>query len=455
VPRGQLWLIAGGPGSAASDFEFYAETYFAVGQDLELYFLDHRGTGRSDRLACPTEEAPSGPAGSVIRDAEWASCLKSLEATWGDDLAGFSVTEAATDLGDVIARARQGDTPVYLYAVSYGTYLTQRYLQLFPAQANGVVLDSICSPGQCDLLLEFDRQFDRTAQEIFRYCDIDPTCSGKLSSNSWSHVTNLSAALGQGHCPQLGWTSTTLRQVLGMMVSTAGLRDYMPAVVYRAQRCTSNDIAALGVFKAFASQIDTEASSFSQALSMNITLSELSRRPLPTLDTIFQNVEGLYAAIDAGPRRASAVSVWPAFERDRYFGDFADTVVPLLMLNGTLDPQTPLAVARPTGQHYRGASQHFVEIPYSPHTTLTQSLVDTAGSTCGADLVRQFLSNPTGTLNEDCLDLVLPLNFAGIPEITQLLFGTDSPWNDFASSSDLGSSVTRNSLLQRSSWGTL
>jgi pimeloyl-ACP methyl ester carboxylesterase len=429
-PRGQLWLIAGGPGSAASDMEYDAEMYLALGRDLELYFLDHRGAGRSDRLTCPTEEAPTGPSGNLIREAEWASCAAVLKEHWGEDLAGFSVTEAAKDLGESIEHTREDGLPVYLYAVSYGTYLAQRYLQLYPSQPSGIILDSICSPGKCDLLLEFDRQFDATAQAIFAYCAADADCALELGTDPWSRVKSLSASLASGHCPEIGWSQATLRQVLGLMTSIAGLRDYMPAVVRRLERCSANDVAALGVFREFVSAIDTEASSFSQALSTHILLSELSTRPLPTASQVVENVAGLFASIDAGPRVAPAISNWPIYGRDAYFGVFAATAVPLLMLNGTLDPQTPLAVAQPLGEFYRGKNQHFVSIPYSPHNTLTQSLVDQAGNTCGAELASQFLVDPATALDTSCLSAVLPLNFAGVPTITRRLFGTDSPWAD-------------------------
>jgi pimeloyl-ACP methyl ester carboxylesterase len=430
VARGQLWLVAGGPGSAASDFEVDSELYSGIGQGLELYFMDHRGTGRSTRLACPAEEEPSGPGGRAIRGSEWASCAKTLQGEWGADLAGFNPTEAATDLGEAIDRTRRNGEPVFVYSVSYGTYLAERYLQLYPQQPTGLILDSICSPGRCDMLVEFDRQFDATARKIFEYCASDETCSTELGQEPVDHVTGLSKALAEGHCPELGWSSTTLRQVLGFMVMTAGLRDYMPAVVKRAERCTASDVAALAHFQQFIGGIDTESTSFSAGLSANIILSELSARPMPTADEVTANVDPLIASVDAGPKMADAITAFPLHDRDRYFGSFGATDVPLLMLNGTLDPQTPLSVAEPAGDFYRGTNQHFVQIPYSPHTTLTQSLINGSGDTCGAELARQFLDAPTAPLDMSCLSLVLPLDFSGSADITELIFGTRSPWND-------------------------
>ncbi|HMA93116.1 MAG TPA: alpha/beta fold hydrolase, partial [Polyangiaceae bacterium] len=427
-PRGQLWLIAGGPGSAASDFEVDSNFYLSLGQDLELYFLDHRGAGRSERLSCPQQENSSSAFGQVIRGEEWSSCSNTVQAQWGADLAGFSTTEAAFDLGEIIARAQREDEPVFIYSVSYGTYLTQRYLQLFPQQASGIILDSICAPGNCDLLIELDRQSDRIGQAIFSACADDAICSGALGADPWQRLIDVARSLSSGHCSSIGWSAVTLRQVLGMMVTTAGLRDYMPAVVRRIERCSDIDVAALNHFRDYMSGIDTEANSFSQVLHANIVLSELGTRPLPTTADVERNVSERFVSMDAGVRLAGALGTWPTYAPDRYVGSLADTSVPMLMLHGTLDPQIPIESARAVGQAYRAAHQQFVEMPFSAHDTLMQSLLDEDGNTCGAELVRQFLKDPLSSLDDSCTSRVLKLNFAGHPVISTLLFGTEEAW---------------------------
>jgi pimeloyl-ACP methyl ester carboxylesterase len=215
-----------------------------------------------------------------------------------------------------------------------------------------------------------------------------------------------------------------------MMVTTAGLRDYMPAVVRRLERCDADDVLALKAFQGYMSSIDTEASSFSQVLHANIVLSELSNRPLPSEVQIAKNVSEQYVSMDAGMRLASALSTWRTYDRHQSVGKFAPTSTPVLMLHGTLDPQLPLESAQALGAFYSLAHQHFVEIPYSPHDTLSQSLLDQTGNTCGAELVKQFLADPLGQLDTSCTSRVLNLNFVGIPAISSLLFGTDEPWYD-------------------------
>ncbi|HEY5959823.1 MAG TPA: hypothetical protein VIV60_24885, partial [Polyangiaceae bacterium] len=261
-------------------------------------------------------------------------------------------------------------------------------------------------------------------------CASDSGCASKLGSDAFAHVQALSKALENGHCSSLGWSRSTLRQLLGFMLSIGRLRDYMPAVVRRVERCSENDIAALNRFKSFVSSLDTESASFSQVLSANISLSELSVRPFPTLASVRANVANLYASKDVGPAFAPAAAEWPIYQADEYVGHFADTDVPMLMLNGDLDAETPIAEAELAGAAHHGSNQYFVAIPYAPHTTLTQSLLNDTDQTCGADLARQFLSAPTSSLDLACLERVMPLVFDGFSGITEALFGTTSAWDD-------------------------
>ncbi len=429
-PRGQLWLINGGPGASSADFESYLDEFAAAGRDLELYLLDHRGTGRSTRIGCDAEEDADSADGTQIGESEWASCRDRALANFGADLSGFSTTEAAADLSELIRRTRHGEEPVFIYGVSYGTYLVQRYLQLSPQQATGVALDSICAPGACDFLLGFDRGFDTTAQALFELCAADPSCTDQLGPDPWQAVLDLFAAVDAGSCPALGLDRATTRSFLSVLLVFAELRDYLPAVVKRMTRCSSNDVASLVQLAEVLGSLGGPDPLFSDTLYAHIGLAELSATPFPTVADIETNVEALHVCPDSGPHLAPALDVWPIPPHDQYFDAFAETDIPLLMMNGDLDPQTPLAAASPLQARYQGRFQHFVVIPKSPHTTVSQSYIDDQGHTCGMDLLTQFLQDPRAELDVGCTDKVLSPVFAGDPDLTSILFGTEDPFAD-------------------------
>ena len=54
-----LWMLQGGPGGSGYPFEGISESIATKFPDVDFYIPDHRGTGRSTRLGCPTQEAES------------------------------------------------------------------------------------------------------------------------------------------------------------------------------------------------------------------------------------------------------------------------------------------------------------------------------------------------------------------------------------------------------------
>ncbi len=93
------------------------------------------------------------------------------------------------------------------------------------------------------------------------------------------------------------------------------------------------------------------------------------------------------------------------------------------MMNGSLDPQTTMAMAKPSGDYYVGANQTFVEVPYSPHGVIFSSLSTVAeeeymsGSpdylthTCGFMMMEGFIIDPSQPIDTSCLQALAPLDF--------------------------------------------
>jgi pimeloyl-ACP methyl ester carboxylesterase len=337
-------------------------------------------------------------------------------------------------LAELIARTRHDGDEIYLYAVSYGTYWAQRYLQLCPDDIHGVVLDSICAPGECRFGLRFDELFHETGRAIMGLCADDTECARRLNDDPWGFLGALYEKLDDGHCPAAGLQRVSLRQLLGLMLMYVGLRDYIPAVLYRLDRCDERDVEALEAlyhFMEVATTVDDEYSS--QVLATHIGVSELFEDPPPTVEEATAAVQGHYFSLDVGPEMAALYIDWPRYARDEYFEQFADTRVPSLMLQGELDPQTPPVVAEPLAERWSAEHQTFVRVPWSAHTVLTQSPVDDLFNltTCGFLLMKQFLNDPETTLDTSCTDRVVGLNFDGWDtDLTQLVLGEAHAWDN-------------------------
>lgn len=106
---------------------------------------------------------------------------------------------------------------------------------------------------------------------------------------------------------------------------------------------------------------------------------------------------------------------------------FADTDVPILAINGTLDPASTITQAIPVGEHFDGPNQHFVAIPGGSHSWTSPTR---DGSGCAENIFFGFLQDPEAPLL-DCVPDILPLDFTGTPALASQL-GTTDLWENGA-----------------------
>jgi len=428
--RGSLWVLDGGPGGGGVGLEGVAHAIAAQDDGLDVYIPHHRGTGRSSKLSCAGDQ-PGSEGGIEITQAEWPACIDALVAAYGEGLAGFSTTEAARDLGALVAAEAQEGDQVFVMGQSYGTYLANRYLKLHPDQATGVILDSICPPDACHLD-QFDVLYDQVAADFLALCGADPVCSSHVGADPGARLAALYTSLEAGHCPELGALGLdrrALRTVLGVMLNDWNARLAIPAVIARAERCDPADVAAMehlvgALFGAPGDPPSAFLEAWSFPLQNNIVFSEMWSDPPPAPEAIVAAADATRIAQGVSIIDAAVFPAWPRYERDELVGAWGDNDLPMLMMNGDLDPATPLSIAEAAGAHFTGERQVFVALPRSPHGVLGGSPINPMGETCGMQLVLDFVADPTAPLDTSCKDQVLPLNFGGASWLSQALFGT-------------------------------
>jgi pimeloyl-ACP methyl ester carboxylesterase len=431
-----LWLVPGGPGYAGSRIEGFALRLHDADPGLDVYIPDHRGAGRSTWLGCATEESDMSPGGGEITKQEWPACFASLKATWGDGLAAFNTTEAANDLGSLIERTRAPNDSVFVYGVSYGTYLVQRYLQLYPKQPTGVVLDSIAPPVAA--FSQSDRWSDDVARKLLDACDQDRFCQQKLGGHAWDRSQRALLGLEKSGCPELGPKARpVLRAKLAGLLNAPERRALIAAIGYRVARCTPGDVSAVQHFltwqppppASFGSPIVQQH--YSEVLSTNIALSELWEDPAPPASEVRARRDTAVVAPGFLPDYADLYSSWPRYARDTFVGKWARSDVPMLMLAGTLDPATPVEMSRTVGANFHGQHQTFVEFSNAPHGVFDNTAVRTAGALpCGTQVILSFLGNPGVAPDTTCMADMKPLDFRGSPELAQAALGTADLWEN-------------------------
>src|SRR5580658_921474 len=139
-----LFLLAGGPGQAATDlYVSFAGAFARVNRNHDIVLLDQRGTGRSAPLFCsyPEDWQENGDAIAALRQATLA-CL----AKFGDRVRYYTSSVAVRDLEQVRRALRLGE--IDLYAASYGTRVAELYMRRYPKSVHAVVLDGVTYPEQ-------------------------------------------------------------------------------------------------------------------------------------------------------------------------------------------------------------------------------------------------------------------------------------------------------------------
>jgi pimeloyl-ACP methyl ester carboxylesterase len=421
----QLWLLQGGPGGSAESFFGLHDFLAMIDPELEVYTIEHRGVGLSTRLGCAAEGART-PGGFQITSEEWASCRDDAVQEWGDRLDFFSTTQAAHDLARAIELTQRPEHDVFVYGASYGTLWANRFAVLHPELADGVVLDGPLSPGAA--LADYDLWFEAVGRRVFdELCSTAPRCAEHLGDDPLAFFERVFASLEEGHCSELGVDLATWRVVFGVALMSYNLRNWLPALVYRLDRCSDADLDALAAFfgNVFGGGSVTRPRT-SYVLQMHVVLSELWPRTIVDATAHEEAAMTHMFFQDANGDTFPLQETWPRYDPDPRAAEYIPPGVPVLALASTFDPATPPAIV---GYGYRdnlnGPHQSFVEIPYGAHVVLTAGPIGEGIPSCPVQLTRSFFADPTAELPVECTEQVLHPSFDAPPDLAMNLFGTE------------------------------
>lgn len=149
TPRGTVLALAGGPGQAATPLT--SDFVSVLGPALrtrDLIVLDQRGTGKSGLLRCSgLERLDTRPDASP---AEVAGAGEACATTLGSARAHYTTIDSVDDIEAV--RQALGAPRLTLYGTSYGVKVAAAYAKRYPAQVDGLILDSVVLPNAGDPL---------------------------------------------------------------------------------------------------------------------------------------------------------------------------------------------------------------------------------------------------------------------------------------------------------------
>ena len=431
----QVWLVHGGPGaSGVVGFPSLMSGLHDLMPGLEVYTLDHRGTGYSGFLECPEQQRPDSEYGAGISDAELEGCIAAMRALQGEGLSTLGSTSSAIDLAAYIEASRRPDTPVYLWGGSYGAYLALRFLRLFPEGVDGVIIEGIVKPDVT--FINHDETSDRAGRWLLEECAADEACAARLGDDPAATLAEAMARHDVGACEHVPIDSQSFQQLLVYIMYSWVTSGVVPALIHRYHRCAPEDGEALMFLWEFlfgeegAWVADTTDRSYSLLLQLHVIHSEMWEHPDYDLEEVPGTLEAFWGECLFCRRNIQTYvdthDVWPRYDDSAYGDSYAESDVPMLMMHGRLDPTASAPEAEEVGAWFTGANQTFVMFPQAAHNISSGTPYRPLRPHCGMKLWLDFMADPTAALDTSCVAEVQPINFEGTEPLARALLGTGS-----------------------------
>jgi pimeloyl-ACP methyl ester carboxylesterase len=397
-----LFLLAGGPGQAASDLYTSAASAFArINRDHDIVLVDQRGTGASAPLTCTYPDDWRGVVDEMpaLRQATQA-CLDK----YGERVRFYTTSVAVGDLDQV--RMALGYPTLDLYASSYGTRVAELYMRRYPEFTHAVILDGVTYPEQ---IIGPDTPLDgeRALNLIVARCEKDADCAaaypliaqelaGLLRKFGPDKEQLTLADPNNGQPMQIEFNRSVLNAALRLLSYNSSEASLLPTLLHQG---------ALGNFAPLASQTIMMARQVGDQLASGMQNSVICSEDEPKFATSGidrQRLAKTYQGAEQLDALDEICKIWPHGPVDADLHAALRSDIPTLLLSGEADPVTPPADAERAA---RGLTRHrSLVLAGEGHGQLSTS--------CVPRLMAKFLdqANPAA-LDASCLDLHRPTPF--------------------------------------------
>jgi pimeloyl-ACP methyl ester carboxylesterase len=424
-----VWFLHGGPAPRLGN-EGFVPRLLATGVDVNVYMLDYRGTGLSTELQCLKARKPDSPGGVNVMESEQKECLAELKQQWGDELRFFSTEGHARDIMALAPLARVAGLPMYMVAHSYGTAVLQRLMHRKLAVSGAVLV------GAYDLDDGFTERIDTlgnaTAVAFLEACSQNPECRAKLGDNPGAKAVALFRNLANGQCFGTRGPEAVrqLRLLVAHLVSRRSLRELVAPLVFRLDRCSPADLQAI---ERLAKQLAPEGwdriegATQGTELQKNVFLSEGMLAPFPSLAEIEASAKDW--TIDLGMTRSylKLSEVWPRYGVDSALLTSPDADVPLLLVSGQWDMQTPVAGVSKFALRLTKPGQRQILVPGGTH--FFESFPSPNEQSCELQLVAGFIRSPLA-VDDSCLVRIPAVADNAKTALATTYFGTADLWEN-------------------------
>jgi pimeloyl-ACP methyl ester carboxylesterase len=384
-PVDPVFVLAGGPGQAATRLVAGVDWLLGdVSETRDLVFVDQRGTGSSNGLQCVPERFPDLLHG--VLDERLRASLDACREGYDADLARYTTTVATADLDEV--RAALGYETINLWGVSYGTRAALEYLRRHGEHVRSVILWGVARPG-VSFVPEFTAASELALAELFIACADAPACAARLPEGA-AHLERLLARL-DAEPVELDLRDPRddsfhrIEAERSLVLSAVSVALYgmdsaarLPAMIHAAEL---GDFAPLLEF--YADYVVGVAREISIGMYLSVVCSEDVALIEPEHFEVARASSLFGAALLT--ELVDACHSWPRAELPADWREPIHSSVPVLVMNGELDPATPARAARAAVEGLDNAA--LVIFPNVGHGF-------SGVRDCMAALVEQFVADP-------------------------------------------------------------
>ena len=402
TPASPVFLATGGPGGfgLARASAGFPQTFADVLADRDWVFFSQRGTKFAEPyLTCddydliPLESASGSWSDEEIaaqRAARLQSCYDAFVAQ-GVDITGYNTNENATDVNDI--RLALGYDKIVYMGESYGTMLGQFVMRNHPEILESVILDGIApvAAAHWSDVTSMPGAFER----VFALCAADEACNAAYPYPEGALADAFAALEANPQPIELsigGQTSTVLVDGTLMMnglflqLYTPGGYALVPAMAYQMQ---ANDLSALYV------TLPLVLTPGGTARLMHFAIA-CADDPVRSLDDV--NVEGalpMYVALayDDSSSYVAACGLLNLAQLPAVSDEPVASDLPVLLLNGGLDPATPAEPARSLQ----------ATLPNSQYVVFPNGTHIQHNSPCGIAVIDAYMTDPSAPVDQSCI----------------------------------------------------
>jgi len=373
-----VFILVGGPGQSAIDnAASYARLLAPLRESRALVFVDQRGTGASNPLACDLYSTqPSGALGDFMPLDAVRACRDRLETR--ADLRFYTTELAVDDLDDV--REALKYSRINLEAASYGTRVALLYLRRHGAHVRSAVLRSV-SPPWARQPLHFAEDSQASLDSLVAACQAEAACHWafpRVQTELDSVLTRLerapatvelSGADSGGAARRIQLGRGGFAEKVRFMLYDPGLSMMLPLLISQAYE---------GNFLPFAELADEIAQSVSRMVSngmyLSVTCAEDVARISPADAATIR--QGTFLRNYRVQQQRAACELWPKGRLDDAYEAPIVSRVPVLLISSAIDPVTPPRGAAEAARTLSG-STHLV-VPNGAHSPSTPCVMGIA-----------------------------------------------------------------------------